>query len=106
MSVSGRRWRLVADHHGEVVVAPFEFGSTSSASRVVVGDRGGGDATRRGGVPGGGGGRRALSPDLGVSSSCGGVEVVELNPAAVKEARSQQLLRRLKSDERDLGSDG
>jgi hypothetical protein len=28
---------------------------------------------------------------------------VELNPAAVKEARSQQLLRRLKSDERDLG---
>ena len=34
----------------------------------------------------------------------GGVEVVELNPAAVKEARAQQLLRRLKSDERDLGA--
>lgn len=33
-----------------------------------------------------------------------GVEVVELNPAAVKEARAQQLLRRLKSDERDLGA--
>lgn len=33
-----------------------------------------------------------------------GVEVVELNPAAVKESRSQQLLRRLKSDERDLGA--
>jgi len=32
------------------------------------------------------------------------VEVVELNPAAVKQARSQQLLRRLKSDERDLGA--
>src|SRR5205085_576467 len=31
-------------------------------------------------------------------------EVVELHPAAVKEARSQQLLRRLKSDERDLGA--
>jgi hypothetical protein len=30
--------------------------------------------------------------------------VVELNPGAVKEARSQQLLRRLKSDERDLGA--
>jgi transposase len=34
----------------------------------------------------------------------GAVEVVELNPAAVKQARSQQLLRRLKSDERDLGA--
>ncbi len=32
----------------------------------------------------------------------GGVEVVELNPAQVKEARAQQLLRRLKSDERVL----
>jgi transposase len=30
--------------------------------------------------------------------------LVELNPAAVKEARSQQLLRRLKSDARDLGA--
>jgi transposase len=34
----------------------------------------------------------------------GGFEVVELNPAAVKEARSQQLLRRLKSDARDVGA--
>jgi transposase len=34
----------------------------------------------------------------------GGFEVVELSPAAVKEARSQQLLRRLKSDARDLGA--
>jgi transposase len=34
----------------------------------------------------------------------GGHEVVELNPAAVKEARAQQLLRRLKSDARDLGA--
>ena len=33
-----------------------------------------------------------------------GVEVVELNPAQGKEARAQQLLRRLKSDERDLGA--
>jgi transposase len=29
---------------------------------------------------------------------------VEMNPAQVKEARAQQLLRRLKSDERDLGA--
>ena len=34
----------------------------------------------------------------------GGFDVVELNPAAVKEARSQQLLRRLKSDARDVGA--
>ena len=33
-----------------------------------------------------------------------GTEVVELNPAAVKQARAQQLLARLKSDERDLGA--
>ena len=30
--------------------------------------------------------------------------MVELNPAAVKEARAQQLLRRLKSDARDIGA--
>jgi transposase len=34
----------------------------------------------------------------------GAAEVVELNPSAVKQARSQQLLGRLKSDERDLGA--
>jgi transposase len=34
----------------------------------------------------------------------GGYEVVELNPAAVKESRAQQLLARLKSDARDLGA--
>ena len=33
-----------------------------------------------------------------------GLEVVTLNPAAVKEARSQQLMRTLKSDQRDLGA--
>ncbi|WP_392876666.1 transposase [Streptomyces sp. LN499] len=33
-----------------------------------------------------------------------GMEVVELNPSAVKEARSQQLMRRLKSDARDCGA--
>jgi transposase len=32
------------------------------------------------------------------------LDVVELNPGAVKEARSQQLLRGLKSDVRDLGA--
>jgi transposase len=33
-----------------------------------------------------------------------GLEVVQLNPAAVKEARAQQLMRTLKSDQRDLGA--
>ncbi|WP_411087897.1 IS110 family transposase [Streptomyces sp. 061-3] len=32
------------------------------------------------------------------------MEVVELNPSAVKAARSQQLMRRLKSDARDCGA--
>jgi transposase len=34
----------------------------------------------------------------------GGFEVVELNRAAVKEARSQHRLRRLKSDPRDVAA--
>jgi transposase len=33
-----------------------------------------------------------------------GLEVVELNPGAVKQARAQQLLRALKTDARDLGA--
>ena len=40
-----------------------------------------------------------------VSRLCAaGAEVVQLNPAAVKQARSQQLMRTLKSDQRDLGA--
>ena len=33
-----------------------------------------------------------------------GLEVVELNPRAVKDARGQQLLRTLKNDARDCGA--
>jgi transposase len=96
---------LVADHHGEVVVAPFEFKLDEpgvrqllSAIAVAVTER---DAVVcRVGVESAGHYHRTLVARL----RAGGVEVVELNPAAVKQARAQQLLRRLKSDERDLGA--
>ena len=96
---------LVADHHGEVVVAPFEFGldepgvgSLLGVIDAAVGER---DAVVcRVGVESAGHYHRNLVARL----RAGGVEVVELNPSAVKEARAQQLLRRLKSDERDLGA--
>jgi transposase len=96
---------LVADHHGEVVVAPFEFRLDEpgvrrllAAIEVAVTER---DAVVcRVGVESAGHYHRTLVARL----RAGGVEVVELNPAAVKQARSQQLLRRLKSDERDLGA--
>ncbi len=96
---------LVADHHGEVVVAPFEFRLDEpgvhgllSAINAAVSSR---DAVVcRVGVESAGHYHRTLVARL----RAGGVEVVELNPAAVKQARAQQLLRRLKSDERDLGA--
>lgn len=96
---------LVADHHGEVVRAPFEFrldepGVCELLSLIAdaAGDRGA--VVCRVGVESAGHYHRTLVARLRAD----GVEVVELNPAAVKEARSQQLLRRLKSDERDLGA--
>jgi transposase len=96
---------LVADHHGEVVVAPFVFrldepgvrGLLSAIEMAVIGR---GAVVCRVGVESAGHYHRTLVARLRGS----GVEVVELNPAAVKEARAQQLLRRLKSDERDLGA--
>lgn len=96
---------LVADHHGEIVVAPFEFRldepGVRGLLRVIEAE-----VTAR----------RAVVCRVGVEAAghyhrtvvarvrAAGVEVVELNPAQVKEARAQQLLRRLKSDERDLGA--
>ena len=96
---------LVADHFGEVVVAPFEFPLTEPGVQVLLsavekarGERGA--EMCRAGVEAAGHYHRTL-----VARLCEeGVEVVQLNPAAVKEARSQQLLRALKSDERDLGA--
>lgn len=98
---------LVADHHGEVVTAPFEFGLDEPGVLRFLGAVDAAVDARdavvcRVGVESAGHYHRTLVARL----RAGGVEVVELNPAAVKEARAQQLLRRLKSDERDLGGDG
>ncbi len=96
---------LIADHYGEMVVAPFEFPLTETGFAVLSGAIGRAEAARaaevvRVGVESAGHYHRTLVARLRAS----GEEVVELNPAAVKEARAQQLLRRLKSDARDLGA--
>jgi transposase len=96
---------LVADHYGEVIVEPFEFPLTEPGvqSMLVVVARA--EAKRgaqicRVGVECTGHYHRTLVARL----ASAGLEVVQLNPAAVKQARSQQLLRSLKSDARDLGA--
>jgi transposase len=108
VSVDVGKWSamaLVADHFGEVVRAPWEFRLDEPGVRSLLsviaeasGDRGA--VVCRVGVESAGHYHRTVVARLRGD----GVEVVELNPAAVKEARSQQLLRRLKSDERDLGA--
>jgi transposase len=96
---------LVADHYGEVVVAPFEFALTETGFGTLATGIARAESIReaevlRVGVESAGHYHRTLVARL----HSGGFEVVELNPAAVKEARSQQLLRRLKSDARDVGA--
>jgi len=96
---------LVADHYGEMVVVPFEFALTETGFGLLAASIARAEAARsaevvRVGVESAGHYHRTLVARLRV----GGHEVVELNPAAVKEARAQQLLRRLKSDARDLGA--
>ena len=96
---------LVADHHGEVLRAPFEFrldepGVCQLLAAIASASDDAGSVVCRVGVESAGHYHRTLVARL----RAGGVEVVELNPAAVKESRAQQLLRRLKSDERDLGA--
>src|SRR5437764_10112320 len=96
---------LVADHHGEVLVAPFEFALDEPGVRRLLSAIAGAESERnaalcRVGIEAAGHYHRTLVARLRAAEA----EVVELNPAAVKEARSQQLLRRLKSDERDLGA--
>ena len=96
---------LVADHHGEVVVDAFEFALDEPGVSALIAAVGGADASRcavvcRVGVESAGHYHRTLVARL----RAGGLDVVELNPAAVKQARAQQLLRRLKTDERDLGA--
>lgn len=96
---------LIADHHGEVVAAPFEFALDEPGVGRLLAVIAAAESEReaevcRVGVESAGHYHRTLVSRL----RAGGAEVVELNPSAVKEARAQQLLRRLKSDERDLGA--
>jgi transposase len=96
---------LVADHYGEMIVQPFDFPLTETGfgqlSAAVTRAQNLREAeVVRVGVESAGHYHRTLVSRL----QAGGYEVVELNPRAVKEARSQQLLARLKSDARDLGA--
>jgi len=96
---------LVADHYGEVVTAPFEFDLTESGvanliEAVAQAERSRSAVVVRVGVEAAGHYHRTVVARLRRA----GLEVVELNPGAVKQARSQQLLRALKSDARDLGA--
>jgi transposase len=96
---------LVADHYGEIVVAPFEFDLTETGSALLAGAIARVETLRaaeivRVGVEPAGHYHRTPVARL----RAGGFGVVELNPAAVKEALPHQLLRRLKSDARDPGA--
>ncbi|MGH9285921.1 MAG: IS110 family transposase, partial [Acidimicrobiales bacterium] len=96
---------LVANHYGEVLVEPFEFTLTEPGVEklllaVARAEAASSAKLCRIGVECTGHYHRTLVARL----QGAGAEVVQLNPAAVKEARSQQLLRTLKSDARDLGA--
>src|SRR6201998_4630857 len=96
---------LVADHYGEILVPPFEFALTETGFAVLLAAVGGARAERdaaivRVGVEAAGHYHRTLVARLRSAD----LEVVELNPRAVKDARGQQLLRTLKNDARDCGA--
>ncbi|MFI9311090.1 IS110 family transposase [Streptomyces triculaminicus] len=96
---------LVADHYGKIVVPPFEFALNETGFAQLTAEIARAEAARdaaicRVGVESAGHYHRTLAARLRAV----GLEVVELNPSAVKEARSQQLMRRLKSDARDCGA--
>jgi transposase len=96
---------LVADHYGQVIATPFEFDLSEPGVKTLLVAVARAEADRKAlicrvGVEAAGHYHRTLVAGL----LDAGMEVVTLNPAAVKEARSQQLLRTLKSDQRDLGA--
>ena len=96
---------LVADHHGEIVVAPFRFALTERgyaefAAAVTFASAERDAQVCRVGVESAGHYHKTLVARLRTT----GFDVVELNPAAVKQARAQQLLARLKTDQLDLGA--
>ncbi len=94
---------LVADLFGEIVVDPFGFDLTEHGVSVLLAAVSSAELERgavmvRFGVEAAGRYHRTLMACLRRQ----GLEVVELNPGSVKEARSGQGKRRLKSDVRDL----
>jgi transposase len=96
---------LVADHFGEIITAPFEFDLTETGVAELIEAVSQAEHSRaaivvRVGVEAAGHYHRTVVARLRKA----GLEVVELNPGAVKQARAQQLLRALKSDARDLGA--
>ena len=96
---------LVADRHGEMVIEPFSFELTQSGVRQFLGAVADAERVRdadvvRIGVESAGHYHRTLVARLRAEA----LDVVELNPGAVKQARSQQLRGRLKTDERDLAA--
>ena len=96
---------MVTDLRGEIVTAPFRFGMTTSGVEALAARTASAVADRsavlcRVGVESAGHYHRPLVTRLVEDK----VEVVELNPAAVKLARAQQLRARQKTDERDLAA--
>ncbi len=96
---------LVADLYGQIVVDPFGFDLTEGGVSVLVAAVSSAESERgavmvRFGVEAAGRYHRTLMASLRRQ----GLEVVELNPGAVAEARSGQGKRRLKSDVRDLAA--
>lgn len=96
---------MVTDLRGEIVTPPFKFALTVSGVAALRARTAAAVEERaavfcRVGVETAGHYHRTL-----VTSLVGGsVEVIELNPAAVKHARAQQLRSRQKTDERDLAA--
>jgi transposase len=94
---------LIADRNGELVGAPLEFDLTVTGRERLVarvglgGRRVGGALNVRVGVEAAGHYHRALATSL----HAGGLDVVELNPRAVKLARSQLGQAKVKTDLRD-----
>jgi transposase len=96
---------LVCDFWGEVIVAPFTFrldeGGVARLTAAVAGAARARDACwARIGVEQAGHYHQNLVAALGAR----GHQVVALNPAQVKQNRAQDLLRSLKTDQRDLGA--
>lgn len=102
------KWKamaMVTDLRGEIIAAPFVFDLTVSGVEDLARRTAGVAADRsavmcRVGVEAAGHYHRPLVDRLVKDQ----VEVVELNPYAVKLARSQQLHARQKTDERDLAA--